>query len=181
MARNEDINNQETVLAQVWQLRSFLWEFVNAVRSSPDKSLKDFYSDWCKHMGMEESYNVFSQGVYITMLYGMIVYPKEAFFKQIPDNIPFNNDAWGNPTIEEWTDSSKRKDVKNLTTRLRNSLNHNKMRIESSKEGYSFIFEDVNIRKNNDRVKIRFSSREKLDRYMHSLAIGMIKKEWQLQ
>lgn len=177
MAYNEDINDSETVLAQVWQLRSFLMEFHETLKESPDKSLKSFYSDWCKVMDVEESYNVFSQGVYITMLYGMIVYPKQAFFEQIPDNISFNNDKWGNPTIVEWTNSRNNKDVRTLTRRLRNSLSHYRFRIESSEKDYSFIFEDETTDK-NDRMKIRFSSRGSMDRYMHSLARGIIFKQW---
>lgn len=129
--------------------------FVN-LRNNPEKKLGDFFYEWQKSIGWDqkENYNIVNQGVMLTHLYGLIVYPKNIFHNDIPTIKlkDIDKKSWGNyefkslPTKEVKILGEKKfiHDESEMTLeffirKIRNSLSHASIEIL---ENMDFIFSD---------------------------------------
>lgn len=145
--------NEKTIIKQVSLNLNFLGSFIVEIDQNPEKTIKDFFEDWQKSVGWDQkdNYSLFNQGVIITHLYGILIYPKEIFWEDIPkikiSNI--NNDKWGNFDILEYRDEKDSSEInlKFIIRKLRNSLSHGDFVINNNMD---IIFNDL------DKFSIKF-------------------------
>ncbi len=158
---------EKTIAKQTYLSINLLGNLMNNIRTNPDKKLSDFINDWQKSIGWDktENYSILNQGVILTHLYGLIVYPKVVFHNQIPkiklDQI--NKIEWGGfeflsfPSYlskndkdtfgTETISSEKEMTLEFLIRKIRNAISHARIKIY---ENMDFVFED------EDGTKIRF-------------------------
>jgi hypothetical protein len=141
---------------------------VMRLSSDPEMSLSDFFESWQKSINWDQDkkYSVVNQGVVLTHLYGLIVFPKEVFKEEVPKtklNKTVENE-WGNfeflsfPSLLNNADKlmfgvdtvSLKEDMtlEFVIRKIRNAISH--ANVEINEEG-DFIFFD------KDDTKIKFT------------------------
>ena len=158
---------EKTIIKQVDLNMNFLGKFVMALQSSPQLPIIKFFEDWQKSIGFNnhELYSIVNQGVILTHLYGLIVFPKVVFHNEIPTIKigEINMEEWGNPNFLSLPGELRKKDKRVLgidsvsneseltleffIRKLRNSISHNRVSISESMD---FVFED------EDGTKVKF-------------------------
>lgn len=132
----DDKHNDKEIMALVKLNIDFLAKFIIKLKKKPDITIKQFFNEWQNSVGVSD-YSLINQGVILTSLYGLIVYPQQKFIKSIPRHRLDKFDL-GDVDIMIWTDNDKRLD--NFIRHLRNSLSHARITINNEKP--EFIFED---------------------------------------
>lgn len=123
---------------------NFLVHFMKSYKNSPNQNLSTFYTTWTNRIKQNKNYNLSNQGIYLTSLYGLFLYPQQVFFDNIPEIEldKLDKSKWGNSQIIIW--NNQKKTLKNYTKRIRNALSHGRVYID---EKCNFTFED---KKNKD-------------------------------
>jgi len=112
---------------------------------------KDFIDRTKKIITQYESQNFehlpfkkFEKTLFINCLIGLLIYPKEKWFKLIPED-PINKPTWG-ISEQNITEMSEVKNLKDLVRHLRNSISHNHFKIISNNNTdiTNIEFEDYN-------------------------------------
>ena len=163
---------EKTIITQVRINLNFLAAFTE--ESKTNKAIKDFFDRWQKSIGCnkKEPYSLLNQGVILTSLYGLIVYPKEIFFNNIPAT-PIENlkeEKWGKISIEKCPQEDK--NLRGIIRRIRNSLSHARFTIY---ENLNFTFEDGKC-KDNTIIVFRIDD---LQKFIVSFIEGCIKEKWE--
>ena len=157
--------NEKIIVRQTELSIDFLGHFIIQLKSDPNKTLVDFIAEWQNsiHWDKSENYSIVNQGVILTHLYGLIVYPKEIFHNDIPQIRlkDINYKSWGNFEILSMPQGEikilgEKKVFTNedeltleyLIRKIRNSLSHASVEIFDNMD---FIFID------KDQSKIKFS------------------------
>jgi len=167
---------EKTIIAQVRLNLLFLGAFIKAVKSNPNQKIEDFFNEWHKKIKWDrknERYSLINQGVILTSLYGLIVYPKEIFFNNIPKISieSLNKDEWGNISIEMCPDCDK--NLQGVVKHIRNSLSHGRVTIT---EKDNFVFED-----GRDESTLNFKiilSIENLWKFASKFCRCCVKEKW---
>jgi len=158
---------EKTIAIQTNLSIKFLESFIINIKDNPNKTLSNFFDDWQKSINWEidENYSIVNQGVILTHLYGLIVYPKVVFNNQIPkiklDQI--NKNEWGSFEFRAFPSFLSKNDkivfgvetiilekditLEFLIRKIRNSISHARIIIY---ENMDYEFED------EDGTKIHF-------------------------
>lgn len=168
---------EKTIIAQVRLNLAFLTAFIQAVKFNPNQKIKDFFDKFhedIKWDKKDERYSLLNQGIILTSLYGLIVYPKEKFFGKIP-KIPIqslNINEWGKISIYNCPHNDR--NLKNMIRRIRNSLSHGRVTID---QNLNFIFVDGKDESAVD-FQINISIRD-LQKFIEKFNRGCINGIWE--
>ena len=169
-----DDNEARTIIVQVYNNLKFLEYYSESLKV--DSLLADFNSEWLNSIDWKsgEDYSFLNQGVVLTSLYGLIVYPKEIFYNKIPDKkIEELEEQWGHPCIKLWKVSNSKKNLKQFVKKIRNSLSHGRVLIG---EDFSFTFEDgPNAKEINFIVKFNIKG---MLNFIKSFYNGVVVGKW---
>ncbi len=120
-----------------WLNGQFLFQFQEQLEKTPDKTISQFFSDFCAEPYPESKpcsfYQTKNQSTIILLLYGLMVIPKEIWEKS-QTNFPFNSRqkfVFTSPTDPDI-------DTLNFLRLLRNSLSHANFSLDINKETWTF-------------------------------------------
>lgn len=135
---DEIIKQVKNILPQVHLNLYFLEDFFVAYQTESHLTLKTFYENWCvrKKVNYTPIYNILNQGVLITHLYGLIVYPQQIYKDNIrTKNVTIDKQIWGNYEVLKNEYARRRIDPNNLNDlleKLRNAISHATVFIDSN-------------------------------------------------
>ncbi len=181
--------DEKTIAIQTSIDIELLGSLVYQLRNNPQKTIRDFINEFQKSISWDkkEDYSIVNQGVVLTHLYGLIVYPKTAFHNEIPF-IKLNQidkNKWGHfefksfPNRLNSTDQSKfgvgkvtkesDMTLEFLIRKIRNSISHNRVEIF---ENMDFKFSD------EDGSEILFTISE-LQKFVRQFRNCYISNKWE--
>ena len=157
MRKNTD---KVSLLAQGFVLSAFLSEFKINLDANPQQTLKDFYLQFEKKLGVShiEGANViFTPGVLLGLLYILIVFPQQKSSLKNPKlKLSYIKEGWGEPEIELWNEHDP-SELEVFVRRLRNSISHARIKFDNR---MNMTFEDApfitNKKKKKEKDKIDF-------------------------
>ena len=158
----------------------FLKSFCAAIEKSPDRSLKDFYSEWHEkcHFQQEGVYPLANTlGVYLGGLFVLLVCPKQSSFDQIP-KLSFdqlNAAKWGICDIRKWGRTDR--NLRGFIRRMRNALSHFRITVEEEASCNKIIFRDQKDQKGTDDFEVVYES-EELDKFIFRFARSFMFDDW---
>lgn len=149
--------DEKTILRQTGLSLNLLGSLVKSLNDQPNQTLKDFFLEWEKEIDWDkpdEHYSIVNQGVLLTHLYGLIVYPHSVFQDEIPETIKvggIDKNEWGNFVIQRFPKIKKNGkktiiknedelDLKSFIKGLRDPISHARVTISADNSGKSLKF-----------------------------------------
>lgn len=175
----------KTIIAQVFNNLNFLGKFVLANERNTKQTISDFFAKWQESRGFNQgqNYSLLNQGVVLTSLYGLLVYPTEIYFDNIPrTKIEELSNGWKIPDKFTWgssvTDNCKH--LQKFAKRLRNSISHGRLKIN----GDYFVFTDFVTDRNKNKTEniefeVKFVVKDLFD-FIHAFAEASV-KDWKIK
>jgi hypothetical protein len=169
--------DEKTIMTQVKLNIDLLEKLVLANRTETKETISNFIANWQKDIGWDkdETYSIVNQGVLLTHLYGLIVYPKEIFINEIPDQLFvefINKKEWGKFRILNYPkkiNSDHKMELKFFVRKIRNAISHATVEITNN---MTFIFEDT-----RDGTKIEFGINDLL-KFVNKFGTCCIHERW---
>ena len=165
---------EKTIIVQIALNLDLLGHLVMRLKSNPEMSLANFFKNWQKSTkwDSDDSYSIFNQGVLLTHLYGLIVFPKEVFKEEMPKtklNKKVKNE-WGSFEFLSFPSVLNKEDMtlEFVIRKIRNAISHASVEIS---EEMDFVFSD------KDGTKIKFTIKG-LQKFTEKFKLCYLSQKW---
>lgn len=179
---------EKNIITQIAVNVNLLSFFEFNLKANPNISINEFFTNWQKSISWDknENYLIVNQGVILTHLYGLIMYPKEIFHSDIPNKLikEIKKEEWGSFEVLNLPIHLNKNDKKNMELetiteegqmtieffirKIRNSIGHGRVEIL---EDSSYIFND------EDETRIKFKL-DGLKKFIQKFREGYINQIW---
>ena len=132
---------EKVIITQVYLNIEFLGSFILESKNRPNLTVEKFFEEWQNKIKWDkpgEKYRLLNQGIILTSLWGLIVYPREKFDQRI-DRLQERLEDWGIEEKDLTKCPPEDKNLKGVIRHMRNSISHGRVSVN---EHLSFIFRD---------------------------------------